>query len=136
VIVILSPRLTEVGKRQSTRGVTYYMTDLKFSIMVSDSPVRISSTQTKKAKRSSFKNFVTKGCSTFLVRKPTKSHLPRKDNLYKSCRHTRRHVSKVLRSNYRGFSQKMHSSEDEIHMLVSPPEELPVPVPLSPLVVP
>jgi hypothetical protein len=136
VIVILSPRLTEVGKRQSTRGVTYYTTDLKFSIMVSDSPVRTSSTLTKKAKRSSFKNFVTRGCSTFLVRKPTRSHLPRKDNLYKSCRHTCGHVSKVLRSNCRGFSQNMHSSEDEIHMLVSPPEELPVPVPLSPSVVP
>jgi hypothetical protein len=106
VIVIWSPRLTDVGKRQSTRGVTYHMTDLKFSIMVSDSLLRTSSTQTKKAKRSSFKNFVTRGCSTFLVRKPTKSHLPRKDNLYKSCRHTRGHVFKVLRSNCRGFLAK------------------------------
>jgi hypothetical protein len=106
VIVILSPRLTEVGKRQSTRGVTYYTTDLKFNIMVSDSPVRTSSTQTKKAKRSSFKNFVTRGCSTFLVRKPTKSHLPPKNNLYKSCRHTCGHVFKVLRSNCRGFFAK------------------------------
>jgi hypothetical protein len=58
VIGILSPWLTEVGKRQSTRGVTYYMIDLKFSIMVSDSPVRTSSTQTKKAKRSSLKTLL------------------------------------------------------------------------------